>query len=76
MKINFKYNGTLYDVIVKFGYFFLLILSLYITIATLFCGMEPTPATQGGSCYYCNELQCEQIVLSLIFIKKNDIILL
>ena len=46
MKINFKYNGTLYDVIVKFGYFFLLILSLYITIATLFCGMEPTPATQ------------------------------
>ena len=56
MKINFKYNGTLYDVIVKFGYFFLLILSLYITIATLFCGMEPTPATQGGSCYYCNEL--------------------
>lgn len=48
MKINFKYNGTLYDVIVKFGYFFLLILSLYITIATLFCGMEPTPATQGA----------------------------
>ena len=45
MKINFKYNGTLYDIIIKFGYFLLLILSLYITIATLFCGMEPTPAT-------------------------------
>lgn len=48
MKINFKYSGTLYDITMKFIYSSLLVASLYIAIATLFFGMEPTITTQSA----------------------------